>query len=38
MHETDEYTDEPEVFAKVAGIFCGLMLFATLLALVYITL
>ena len=38
MHETDEYTDEPVVFTKVAGIFCGLMLLATVLAFVYITL
>ena len=38
MHDTDEYSDEPVVFTKVAGIFCGLMLLATVLAFVYITL
>ena len=38
MHENDEYIDEPQIFGKVAALFCGGMLFVAVVAAICLTL
>jgi len=38
MHENDDYSYEPELFGKVAGLFCACMVIATVVAAICISL